>query len=269
MSVAIRLFAVLSPPLRARFARSVPQGRNISGLDGVAGELTTEEGAVVFVDPAADERFAERVLELRQRFPSASFVIYTALQPTQIRRCLALVAAGISDLVFCGFDDTPERLRKLVADIEARRANSTLGTLLQAHLDQLPPRLRDVVTRAIAEPERCYTTKDIAHASGMSTRAVFRHTRAAGFASLRLLLASLRIAQAYSLIVQHGQSVTEAAARLKYRSPDQLCQHMVELTGQTPSEVKKGLPPDKFHAAIVFVLTHVAHERREPVGSEA
>lgn len=214
--------------------------------------VATVDDALLFVDPLADAVSVPEILSLRERYPKVGIVLYTTLDAVAMRAVVQLAGHGITDLVLFGFDDKPERIRKLID--EAHDATVVPLTPIENNLAQLPPQLRRAIEDMFAKP-RCFrSTLDLAAAAGMSRRATFRHLKSVGFRSPRRLVASARTIRAYHLMRDGGRSATDVAKRLGYASVDQLSRHFTELAECTASDVRKGKVPTDFAVRVLHSL---------------
>ena len=225
--------------MKSRLVSAIPSSTLCDTWAQVEAIVRGRDHAVVFLDPAAVPRPAERATQLKERYPSVNVVIYTALEAQPVREAVLLAAAGFTHLVIRGFDDSPQRLQHIVAEAPAHALGEELSVLEPA-MDKLPVALRRAVTDLFRRP-RCFrTTLDLAAAAGTSPRAVFRHVKAAGFRSPRRLIAAARVIRAFHLLSGGGRSGQEVATRLGYRGVDQLSQHFGELGGCSASDVRRG-----------------------------
>jgi AraC-like DNA-binding protein len=217
----------------------------------LADAVDRDDRSVVVIDPLLCSDGAANAKRLKQRYASTSFIVYTELDPTPFRLVVDLIRMGFTDVVLFGYDDDRQRLERLVQHIADRVSLPAFTEALQPLLERLTSGLRCAIEDMIREPRRFRATPDLAAAAQMSTRAVFRHLKLAGFASPRRLVASARVVRAYQLLSETGRSVQEVADRLRYASADQLSQHFSELAGCTANDVKKGMPMEQFTDAIL------------------
>jgi AraC-like DNA-binding protein len=182
------------------------------------------------------------------------FVLYAKLDPKTFQRMVPLIAAGFTNVVLFGYDDSKSRFSALLQDSNRRASAPMLGIALENYLDRLPQRLRVATQHMIAEPSKFRSTQDLAAAANMSARAVFRHLRDAGVKSPRRFVASARVVRAFELLEDQGRTVAEVAARLGYPSADQLSAHFSELTGRTAGEARKTLTLEPLIKTVVRAM---------------
>ena len=94
------------------------------------------------------------------------------------------------------------RLSELAAGIREGPAPTRTGELIQRWLDRLPSASRTAFAEALRNP-RAWSVKRVAHRSGISTRQLVRHCRAAGWAlSPRDVLLAARLVAAQDVMRQ-------------------------------------------------------------------
>lgn len=244
------LRACVGPRLQARLCSLVSPIEFSRSLAELSDAIKGIESTVAFVDPATDERFAERIVQMRTECPTSTFVVYTVLEPPYFQDIVRLVEAGVHDVMLFGFDDHHRRLQTLLVDIAARQQFPAFMAAIEPHLMRLPPPLRTATEELLTHPARFRSSHDLARSAGMSTRAVFRHLNSAGFLSLRRLVMAAKVMLAYRLLKGQTRSVYDVADRLGYASSDQLSKHVAELVGCSASHLRWDLPPHNFFGAI-------------------
>ena len=240
----VSILGCVSAAVKPRLGSALPTTTFCEKWPDVETAVRSRDDAVLFLDPLTVDHAAERAIRLRERYPRVTVVIYTSLEPTHLHGVVALAREGFTERVIRGFDDTPERLKRLVDDCVSFSSGRELA-MLEPIVSRLPAPLARAVQDMFRRP-RCFrSTLDLAAAAGVSSRAVFRQLKAAGFHSPRRLIASARVIRAFHLLSGGGRSGQEVASRLGYRSVDQLSQHFTELAGCTASDVRRGnIAPD-------------------------
>ena len=224
--------------------------------------MRLRDEALVFLEPAVVKQPVECAVRLRERCPNVSLVVYTALNPQGLHDVANLANEGFGELVILGYDDSPERLTRLAADSCAAFRYAKDLELIEPVVGQLPERMGRAVQDLFRNPRRYRSTLDLASAAGVSSRAVFRHLKAAGFRSPRRLVASARVIRAFHLLSGSRRSGHEVANLLGYRSVDQLSQHFSELAGCTASDVRRGNAAPDLPGRVLRSL--IAHAERRP-----
>lgn len=254
------IVAIASAAPRRRLLAVFPRTIVCDTWAAVEATLERAEQAILFVDPMAADDCIEQVVRVRERFASLVIVTYTVWQPAALHQVVALAQLGIGRLVICGHDDTPKRLRGLVEESDYC-TDSTLKAV-EPQLERLSGALRRAVCDMFRQPRRFRSTLDLAAAAGMSARATFRHLKAAGFVSPRRLVASARVLRACELLKDRDRTATEVAARLGYRSADQLTRHLAESVGCTASDIKRGDGPKDPSLILASLAISTAPSRR-------
>lgn len=150
--VANELHACVAQRLQTRLSSALPGATFSGSLRELGDAIEKSESAVAFVDPATDERFAERVITMSVERPTVVFVIYTVLDASYFQDVVRLVAAGIRDVVLFGFDDHQRRLEALLVDIVARQQLPAIMSAVEPHLIRLPPALRRAIRELFGAP---------------------------------------------------------------------------------------------------------------------
>jgi len=204
---------------------------------------------VIIVDPS---RIAvEEILGLRSRGDGVVIIPYVALRPQVVPALLKLAAGGVVEVVLANFDDTTAHFARLFdASQGTRLANRFLAEIAE-QLAALPRPLAHALIRAIGNPVEFRSVRSLVLVSGCSTRVVFRAIRGVQLKSVRKLLLAGRALRAYALLRDGATSAQDVAQRVGCRSGNQLTKNLVELTGFTASDVKKGVDADEFLRAVV------------------
>jgi AraC-like DNA-binding protein len=262
MANAPRVIALVSPRLRSTLRRALPSALLPEGLREARAVLQGSRVDAVFVDPALDECVPDVIVQLRTAFPNAPVVLYTSFEARRFDRLITLIQDGFADIVFSGFDDSPERLHRLLADLSCRGPLDEFARAIAPMVRLLPRRLVSAVDAMFADPRPFRCTLDLASAAGLNKRVVFRHLAAAGFESPRRLVASVRVLRACQLMRDESRSIREIARRLGYRSADQLAEHFAQLVGCTPSTARAmsdAVIVDRVTRAVVAELAEAAN----------
>lgn len=210
---------------------------------------------VLVVDPAVSGRAATGVLQqLRRRYPSTPVLIYTVLSAAAMQAVVQLARAGVDQVVLHRFDDEPLRFRELLELAPAQALVDQVMRALEVPFARLPLTLVEAVEEMLRTPDRFRNAQDLAAAAGLHPRTVHRALLGAGLPSARLLVMLGRLTRAYVHLRSPGRSIREVAGRTGYYSPWQLTQQMRELTGYTPSTVRRRVPPDRFVSLVVARL---------------
>jgi AraC-like DNA-binding protein len=216
---------------------------------------------VVIADPAvAGTAEVESLEDLRRRMPSLPVVIYTQLSPSAMKAMVRLAKSGVQDVVLSRFDDEPRRFLELLESIPAHTLSERMLQELAESIAILPITVARAVDQLFRSPARFKNAQDLADASGMNLRTLYRNLEPAGIYSARALVVSARLLHAYSFLLDPGRSIKDVAAKAGYNSPWQLSQQLRELTGRTAEQVRREL---KQEALIVMLADQVRRRRRK------
>lgn len=207
---------------------------------------------VLVVDPALAGRAVTSVLQqVRRRYPSTPVLLYTTISAPAMQAVVQLARAGMDQLVLHRFDDEPSRFRELLELAPAQAIVDQVLIALDASLRRLPLPLVEAVKEMFRMPDHFRNSQDLAAAAGLHPRTVHRALVAVGLPSARLLVMVARLVRAYVHLRNPARSIREIADRTGYYSPWQLTQQMRELTGYTPSTVRRRITPDRFVPLVV------------------
>jgi AraC-like DNA-binding protein len=223
--------------------------------------VTHQPTDVVVADPAvAGAVEVESLEDLRRRMPSLPVVIYTQLSPTAMKAVVRLAKSGVEDVVLSRFDDEPRRFLELLEGIPAHTLGERMLQELAESIAILPITVARAIDQLFRSPARFKNAQDLADASGMNLRTLYRNLEPAGIFSARALVVSARLLHAYSFLQDPGRSIKDVAAKAGYNSPWQLSQQLRELTGRTTEQVRREL---KQEALIVMLADQVRRRRRK------
>lgn len=207
---------------------------------------------VVVADPCATGSVdAESIESLRRHYPSLPVVLYTSLSPGAFGAIVRLAKTGIEHVVLSRFDDEPRRFLELLESIPAHELGDRMLKALAGPLACLPVVVVRGIDQLFRSPARFSSAGDLAAATGMNLRTLYRNLEPAGFYSARALVVSARLLRAYAYLRDPGRSIKDVAAKTGYTSPWQLSQHMREMTGRTAEQVRHGTSPDELVACLV------------------
>lgn len=219
---------------------------------------------VVVADPAIDGRVhTEELAEIRELYPSLPIVLYTTLSASAMQGVIQLARYGIEHVVLARIDDEPKRFLELLEGVPGHALGDLMLRALREPIAQLPVTVSRAVEQLYRSPTRFPGARELAEASGMTTRALYRHMSGAGMPSVKALVVSARLVRAYGYLRDPGRSVKEIAARVGYSRPWLLTKQMREYTGFVPSEVRVSLTPEAF---VSLLTTRVRTEQPDEDG---
>lgn len=222
--------------------------------EDVAGSMTRHPVDIIVVDPrfgGPPESSVAPILELRRRYPSTPFVLYTGLDAAALPSVVALGRAGIERLVIVDVDDEPKHLCAIFERQPGARLSDALAKALAPRLEQLPPDVATAVERVIHTPSAFDSVPDLAAAAKVSRRTIYRECERAALASPRELLAASRALRAYALLRDGNMSIEDAAEALRFSSPHHLTKTMRWACGMTTARARARIAPDDFVQMVV------------------
>ena len=219
---------------------------------------------VVVADPAMDGRVqTEELARIRELYPSLPIVLYTTLSASAMQGVIQLARYGIEHIVLARFDDEPRRFLELLEGVPGHAVGDRMLRALREPIARLPVHVSRAIEQLYRSPGRFHGARELAEASGMTTRALYRHMAAAGMPSVKALVVSARLVRAYGYLRDPGRSVKEIAARVGYTRAWLLTKQMREYTGVVPSEARQALTPDEF---VQLLTTRVRTEQLDEDG---
>lgn len=202
---------------------------------------------VVIADPAYDGRVhIQDLADIREFYPSLPIVLYTTLSAAAMQGVIQLARYGIEHVVLARFDDEPKRFLELIEGVPGHALGDQMLRALREPITKLPVTISRAIEQLYRSPGRFHGARELAEASGITPRGLYRHMAAVGMPSVKSLVVSARLVRAYGYLKDPGRSVKEVAARVGYSRPWLLTKQMREYTGFVPSDVREALSADEF-----------------------
>jgi len=260
--IRVAVASYLLPPLFDRLRAALPQTVNASSIEELRARVEHEASMLVIADPCRDSgRCAELLAAIHVGFPSCTVAVYTTLTHGLARHLLTLGAAGISDVVLSGYDDSPAHFEDLAYRVAGNPLAATMLEELRAELSALPEALQQAVRMLYAHPLRFRATDDLVAVAHMSRRTMYEHFKSAGVGSLRLLVASGRVLRAISLLQDPGRTLREISERLAFGRPDHLGAQIRSLCGLRVADIRSGVD----HLAVASTIAgRIRHRESTP-----
>jgi AraC-like DNA-binding protein len=193
------------------------------------------------VDDPMDGRGLGR---LRDRHPSIPVVVYTVLTAATLRAVVAMARQGVEHVVLHRFDDEPRRFLGLLEQLPGYALSDRLLAELSGALERLPTPTARAVERLVRLPHRFGGVEDLADASGVTVRQLYRQLEAAGIASPRWLVQGARVLRAFAYLQDRGCSIGAAARKLGYSQSRVLARQMLEVAGRPATEARRSVAPE-------------------------
>jgi AraC-like DNA-binding protein len=203
------------------------------------------------VDPCAEgpPRTTE-VRSLLERFPSVAMILYTSLSPAALRATMDLSRHGAQQALLHRYDDTPAAFLAILERQPGFRLAHDFMAEIAVPLAQLTPSLQSGMEQMIRSPHRFLTVPDLAVASELSVRQVYRQLEDAGFAAPRTLLVGAKLLRAYSYMMEPGNSLVDIAAKVGF-TQTQLRRATARFIGCTPQRVRARVTVSTFLPGVV------------------
>lgn len=219
---------------------------------------------MVVADPAFGGQVdATSLAELRESFPTLPIVVYTTLSASTMRSVVQLARYGIEHVVLARFDDEPKRFLELLERVPGHALGDRMLHALRGPISRLPVTIGRAIEQLYRSPARFHGARELAEASGITTRGLYRHMAAVGMPSVKALVVSARLVRAYGYLRDPGRSVKEIAARVGYLRPWLLTKQMRDYTGYVPSQVCQALTPEEL---VTLLTTQVHTEQHDEDG---
>lgn len=204
---------------------------------------------VLVVDPqfeAAHAPRADRIRAVRNRYRALPMVVYSTLTAHTLRPLVELGTEGLGQIVLFGLDDDPRHLRQVLELQPGIRLGENLLAILRARLEHTPAGVAAAIERAVRNPAAFRGVGDLAVASSVPRRSLYRHLERAGLVSPRELLAGARILRAYAFLGIPGYTLELAANHLRFSDTDAMARAMKAAVGVTPGRARSRLAPEAF-----------------------
>jgi len=209
---------------------------------------------VIVVSPHTVERSVrDEIIKLLGDFPYTRTVLYVAPHPGLAGVAVSLGRNGLTDVIVQGYDDSPDRFRKIFDSLRDRDViDSFLDHITPAFTDY-PPRLQRAIIKIVEEPAMTKTIGQVAADVGVSEATVYRSLKRAGLGSWRAFVKACRVLRAYAALREHGYSVATVARQVGYNAPRDLSRDTNIVLGCRPRDFARDTryTPD---AVIAMVL---------------
>jgi AraC-like DNA-binding protein len=202
---------------------------------------------------AAGVPTAPTVRRLHTRFPSIPIIAYCSLTPGTAHELLAMMQAGVSDILFRGLDDPRQALRSALDRADERCIAEFVTDAVGA---LIPAEGRMVVEYCIEHARAAPTVEKIASAIGVHRKTLVNWMTQARLPPPRAVTAWCRLLLAAWLLEDPGRSVESVALDLGFGSGTELRNMLRRYTGLRPAEVRGG-------GGFQQVLQLFIHQRQE------
>jgi AraC-like DNA-binding protein len=244
----VDVVAFLPPPLLSHLRIVLAREHTLTAVEtwrAAEAVLRQRPADALIVDPRVDDPMDGRALgRLRDRHPTVPVVVYTVLTAATLRAVVEMARQGVEHVVLHRFDDEPRRFLTLLEQLPGYALSDRLLAELAGALDRLPTPTARAVERLVRLPHRFGGVEDLAAASGVTVRQLYRQLEAAGIASPRWLVQGARVLRAFAYLQDRGCSIGAAARKLGYSQSRVLARQMLEVAGRPATEARRSLAPE-------------------------
>jgi len=152
--------------------------------------------------------------QLKRRFPSVTFVLYTSVPPAQPRDLFEAGRFGLDGIIVADADDDP---RRLVSIIEQAQSRGVLE-LLRPALLAAKPTVRDATLLAVTRAHQRLTPDSLARILGIRRKALSERLTQSGFPAAQRLIAWGRLIVAARMLEDPERSADSVALALDFPS---------------------------------------------------
>ncbi len=253
----VEIVTLISEAAHSKLIHAVGAYYRIEGMGSAKATMSRLAYAdrlfVLVVDPALPSSTDMAQLAQILMARSTGVLLYLTDVPLttgSLRWVLRLARATTTEVVVLSEDDSPERVRYLIAVI----SGATLGRALLEHLrpqmHRVPQLLQHSIKTLYTQSNSIRTVRQLADASDMSRRSLDRTIRHAGFAPAHAHIAAARVLRAYTVLRGSKVPLVEAAAMLGCVSAQTLNEECRMLTGASLHRIRHAIEP----AALVELL---------------
>jgi methylphosphotriester-DNA--protein-cysteine methyltransferase len=202
--------------------------------------------SAVLVDPSSGGGTRTIQFErLTAAYPSLPIIAYMPLTASAFHAVSKLARAGLEHVILYCHSDSPDRMIATLASVRSNPLTDRFVESLRPRLEMLPHAVSKVVVDMFAEPHRFPNAQDIAAGANISFVRLSRAFHTARFASPKKMVVAAKLLRAYSHLLDPGQSISGASAKLAYRKPRIFAEHTHDVFGLNPSEVRSHLSEDQ------------------------
>lgn len=196
---------------------------------------------MIVVSPhSVESTVREEIVKLLGDFPHTHTVLYVAPHPALAGVAVSLGRQGLTDVIVQGYDDSPDRFRRMFDTLRDRDVIDTFLDHVEPAIEGYPPRLRQAIIRTIEQPAHARSIGQIAADVGVSEATIYRSLRRAGLGSWRAFLKGCRVLRAYAALREHGYSVDTVAREVGYTASRDLSRDTNVVLGCRPRDFARG-----------------------------
>ncbi len=210
------------------------------------GAILREPLEMAVLDPCLEGAARSHEIErIRLLFPSLPLILYAELSPAVVPVLLELGRAGVREVVVADHDDHPGRLSDVLMHEAAHALSRRLVGQIEDLLVDCPGQLRWAIETIVREPAAFHTVQDLADRARMDRRTCARWFTRAQLPPPSLVLTIFRVVYAHRLLQDPGYTVEDVARKLGYAKARSFAQHVKDVFGMTPGELRVSLSPEE------------------------
>lgn len=206
------------------------------GWDDLFAACAREPVHLAVIDLFADGAAGfERIRQLRARFPRLTLIAYVTATPQRARDLFDAGRAGLDGLLLTDLDDSPQAVRSVVEQAEARG----VAALLRHRLADMDPVARDAILVVITRAHLRLTSHRLAETLSVSKAVLLDKLRDERLPAPQKLIGWGRLIVAGQMLDDPKRSADGIARALDFPSGSafrNMCQRYV---GATPLEIRE------------------------------
>jgi AraC-like DNA-binding protein len=269
MRAVPNVLALLPDALYLTASRGVPSLIRVGSLAEARAHLRTSTVRGLICDPTQGPACtADDLFWLATDFPVLHVSVYTKLEAAAAQTLLRLAAVGVSDVVFFGHEDAPERWGDLMAQASVRDTVARALAAVEPALRPLEASLRSALRDAFRFPRKFATVDQFAGSVAAARRAVYRRLQRVGVRGVREWLDWARLVNAFALLRDPEREARDVAVRVGYVDAADLATRVRAATGWSVDALRVQISVDALIACMrERLLVAAAGEVRSWVGS--
>jgi AraC-like DNA-binding protein len=180
---------------------------------------------------------APTLSRLRAEYPGVALIGFCQPAYKHSTEIVALVNAGVHELVFRGVDDTAEAFRQTLARASQTSAAREVLNALRPHL---PPEAVGIVETSVLYAWPDFNSRSLAQVLGVNVKTLVKQCRSCGLPSPGALLNWVRLMVVAYLLEAEGRALEHVASAFGLESASPLRNLMKRYTGLRSLEVRTG-----------------------------
>ena len=210
----------------------------VSGLEELVASSVPRVSAVI-AEPFDSQKtpVAPTLARLRAEYPGVALIGFCQPAYKHSTEIVALVTAGVHELVFRGVDDTVEAFRQTLARASQTSAAREVLNTLRGHLS---PEAMTIVETTVQYAWPDFNSRALAQVLGVNVKTLVKQCRTHGLPSPGALLNWVRLMVVSYLLEAEGRALEHVASAFGLDSASPLRNLMKRYTGLRSLEVRNG-----------------------------